>query len=403
MQPQSLYDILGVSRENISQITLKRAFLVKARVCHPDRFVTCEESERLKAEGLFKTVKDAYDILNDSSLKAAYDAALLKGPEVAFSEVDIVRQKKVYDSHLRPSQPDAPVQPRKRGRPPGSSNVAKLAKTTNDSNKLKEPAPQQLSYSSQQSVESVPVLQSTTQAPPVEDAWAAFPIGIRKMFFDFSLAFYIPRDCPHRVQHLAPGDFRELPQSVFDAYCRRFFKGVVNPNEIPLDDRNIYLNATALTAFKHRYGSLVLLDAAVVEAKRAGASGFMKRLADLGFKGGPSWEISTGWCWSAEEDIRLLVAILEKHGLTDGVSRCSSDEFLWPRGCIQKRPAFKNFLDARLRWLIAAIVGGFTAHVNPIASAHVADVAIEKAEQQQQVVESTATETADKENASTQA
>ncbi len=64
--PRDYYDVLGVHR-NASQDEIKQAFRRLARQYHPD------VSEATDAEERFKEINEAYQVLSDERLRAAYD------------------------------------------------------------------------------------------------------------------------------------------------------------------------------------------------------------------------------------------------------------------------------------------------------------------------------------------
>lgn len=67
MAKRDYYDVLGVSR-GASADEIKKAYRQKAKELHPDRNKSTPD-----AEGKFKEVNEAYDVLKDDTRKAAYD------------------------------------------------------------------------------------------------------------------------------------------------------------------------------------------------------------------------------------------------------------------------------------------------------------------------------------------
>ena len=67
MSKQDYYETLGVSR-SASDADIKKAYRRLAMKYHPDR-----NEGNADAEGKFKEVKEAYEILSDSQKRAAYD------------------------------------------------------------------------------------------------------------------------------------------------------------------------------------------------------------------------------------------------------------------------------------------------------------------------------------------
>jgi len=74
-QPESLYEIMGLEGEPASDQDVKKAFREMSRGLHPDKV-----RQRFGPEGAdeanerFKEVRYAYDVLSDTSRRAAYDA-----------------------------------------------------------------------------------------------------------------------------------------------------------------------------------------------------------------------------------------------------------------------------------------------------------------------------------------
>lgn len=69
---KNLYETLGISK-SASEAEIKSAYRNLAKKYHPDLYANKSESEKQNAEQKFKEVKDAYDVLSDSSRRAQYD------------------------------------------------------------------------------------------------------------------------------------------------------------------------------------------------------------------------------------------------------------------------------------------------------------------------------------------
>jgi molecular chaperone DnaJ len=67
MAKKDYYDVLGVAK-NASEAEIKKAFRTKAKQYHPD-----QNRDDPTAEGKFKEVNEAYEVLKDAEKKAAYD------------------------------------------------------------------------------------------------------------------------------------------------------------------------------------------------------------------------------------------------------------------------------------------------------------------------------------------
>jgi DnaJ-class molecular chaperone len=72
--PRDPYEVLGVQK-SASEADIKKAYRKLARQYHPDR-----NPGDKNAEGQFKEVQEAYDILNDATKKAKYDQFGFAGP-----------------------------------------------------------------------------------------------------------------------------------------------------------------------------------------------------------------------------------------------------------------------------------------------------------------------------------
>ena len=67
MAKRDYYEVLGVNRD-ASEEDIKKAYRRQAMKWHPDR-----NPDNPKAEENFKECKEAYEVLTDSSKRAAYD------------------------------------------------------------------------------------------------------------------------------------------------------------------------------------------------------------------------------------------------------------------------------------------------------------------------------------------
>lgn len=75
---ESHYGVLGVMR-SASPADVKRAYYALARRLHPDRLRRAAETEeRQRIDAAFAKIAQAYEVLKDSSLRAAYDLKLEK-------------------------------------------------------------------------------------------------------------------------------------------------------------------------------------------------------------------------------------------------------------------------------------------------------------------------------------
>ena len=69
MAKRDFYEVLGVAK-NASEEEIKKAYRKLAMKFHPDRH---QGDEAKEAEGKFKEVKEAYEMLSDAQKRAAYD------------------------------------------------------------------------------------------------------------------------------------------------------------------------------------------------------------------------------------------------------------------------------------------------------------------------------------------
>ena len=69
------YDTIGVS-PNADRDKVRRAYLKKARLLHPDRFASRPDDERQKAERKMQSLNAAWSVLSDPAKREAYDREL---------------------------------------------------------------------------------------------------------------------------------------------------------------------------------------------------------------------------------------------------------------------------------------------------------------------------------------
>ncbi|PRQ04126.1 DnaJ-like protein [Enhygromyxa salina] len=75
----SYYDFLAVTPQT-DYIGIRDAFYTRAQLYHPDRFVAMEgESVKKAVYAVYKRMTEAYQVLSDPELRAAYDRALGQG------------------------------------------------------------------------------------------------------------------------------------------------------------------------------------------------------------------------------------------------------------------------------------------------------------------------------------
>ncbi len=93
MAKQDYYEILGVARD-ASDADIKRAYRRKAKELHPDR----NPKDRSRAEGEFKRVAEAYEVLSDPQKRAQYDRYGHAGPDQGFTfgDTDFHRAREAY-------------------------------------------------------------------------------------------------------------------------------------------------------------------------------------------------------------------------------------------------------------------------------------------------------------------
>jgi hypothetical protein len=71
-QPVTHYDTLGIA-PSASSDQVRKAYLAKARLLHPDQFADRPVAERARAERLMKELNVAWTVLNDPMARRAYD------------------------------------------------------------------------------------------------------------------------------------------------------------------------------------------------------------------------------------------------------------------------------------------------------------------------------------------
>ena len=75
----SYYDFLGVTPRT-DYIGIRDAFYARAQLFHPDRFVSMEgETVKRAVYTVYKRMTEAYQVLSDPELRAAYDRELPSG------------------------------------------------------------------------------------------------------------------------------------------------------------------------------------------------------------------------------------------------------------------------------------------------------------------------------------
>jgi DnaJ-class molecular chaperone len=87
----SYYDVLGL-RPGCDYVAVREAFHAKAQRYHPDRWVfVSTELQKRQAYEVYKRMTEAYNVLLDPELRAAYDAARVRG-ETRLSELARARR-----------------------------------------------------------------------------------------------------------------------------------------------------------------------------------------------------------------------------------------------------------------------------------------------------------------------
>jgi len=76
-ESDNYYQILGINR-NASSDEIRKAYLFKANILHPDRLNELGENIRRKAEEELKKVNIAHDTLKDPSKRSEYDRTIYK-------------------------------------------------------------------------------------------------------------------------------------------------------------------------------------------------------------------------------------------------------------------------------------------------------------------------------------
>jgi hypothetical protein len=76
VMPRELYNLLGVPRDADSE-DIRRAYLIRMRVVHPDRFNRARQpAEWLQANDMLRELNEAYEILSDPTMRDRYDASI---------------------------------------------------------------------------------------------------------------------------------------------------------------------------------------------------------------------------------------------------------------------------------------------------------------------------------------
>ncbi|KAF9067243.1 hypothetical protein BDP27DRAFT_1329231 [Rhodocollybia butyracea] len=70
LEKDDLYEVLGVRKSKaVDKLALRRAYLLRSRACHPDKFPV----DKTKATLAFQKIAVAYDVLSNPSSKRSYD------------------------------------------------------------------------------------------------------------------------------------------------------------------------------------------------------------------------------------------------------------------------------------------------------------------------------------------
>lgn len=72
------YDFLGL-RPGCDYVAVRDAFHAQAQRFHPDRYVMWDGEAKEMAYEIYKRMTEAYNVLSDPELRAAYDEARIKG------------------------------------------------------------------------------------------------------------------------------------------------------------------------------------------------------------------------------------------------------------------------------------------------------------------------------------
>ncbi len=121
----SHYEVLGVGRLSKPD-EIKRAYYALARRFHPDRFrQTVAEDERQRVELAFAKIAQAYDLLKDSTQRAAYDLKLSASRAQAPTADAAPPERKTEAAQPRESD-HAPRPDASADAPPGKANADPL-------------------------------------------------------------------------------------------------------------------------------------------------------------------------------------------------------------------------------------------------------------------------------------
>jgi DnaJ-class molecular chaperone len=96
---RTLYDTLGVKREEATPASIKKAYKRMALKCHPDRQVNADAATRAKAEAEFKKAAHAYEVLSDPDKRKVYDSYGEEGLQAKEQGADFASSPFVRAAH----------------------------------------------------------------------------------------------------------------------------------------------------------------------------------------------------------------------------------------------------------------------------------------------------------------